>query len=121
MCWNFIARSSTVADHLWINIGWQGDFIIVLYEKGKTNQEGMNKVPWHVYANPHDPLICPVLALGLKLCTETDTFGDRPFRVFPSSTSDNSFSMWTRKTVDELARDPEILLSIPADIEGYYS
>ena len=120
-CWNLIARSSTVGDLLWNNIGWLDDCITVLYEKGKTNQEGMNKVPWHVYANPGDPLICPILALGLKLCTETDTFGNRPFKVFPSSTPDNTFSSWMRKSVDELAQDPEILLSVPADRVGTHS
>ena len=121
LCWNLIARSSNVADLLWNNISWKDDCITVLYEKGKTNQEGMNKVPWHVYANPEDPLICPVLALGLKLCTETDAFGNSPFKVFPSSTSDNSFSTWLRKTVDALAQDPEILISVPADRVGTHS
>jgi len=121
LCWNLIARSSTVGDLLWNNISWKGDCITVLYEKGKTNQEGMNKVPWHVYANPNDPLICPVLALGLKLCTENDTFGNIPFRVFPSPTSDNSFSTWMRTTVDELAQDPEILISVPPSRVGTHS
>ena len=121
LCWNLIARSSTVGDLLWNNISWKNDCITVLYEKGKTNQEGMNKVPWHVYANPNDPLICPVLALGLKLCTESDTFANIPFKVFPSSTSDNSFSAWMRKTVDELAQDPEILISVPPDRIGTHS
>lgn len=121
LCWNLIARSSTVADILWNNIGWLGDCVTVLYERGKTNQDGMNKVPWHIYANPKDPLICSVLAIGLKLCTETDTFDGRIFKVFPSSTSDNSFSLWIRKTADKLAEDPEILLSVPADRIGTHS
>lgn len=121
LCWNLIARSSTVADLLWNNVGCLGDCITVLYEKGKTNQDGMNKVPWHIYANPKDPLICSVLAIGLKLCTETDTFGDLPFKIFPSPTSDNSFSLWMRKTADGLARDPDILLSVPADRIGTHS
>lgn len=113
LCWNLIARSSAVAELLWNNVGWHGDCVTILYEKGKTNQEGMNKVPWHVYANPVDPLICPVLALGLKLVTETDTFGNRPFKVFPAATSDDTFSDWMRVTVDGLAVDPDVLLSIP--------
>lgn len=81
----------------------------------------MNRVPWHVYANPKDPLICPVLALGLKICTENDTFDDKPFKLFPSPTSDNTFSTWMRNTVDELAEDPHILLSVPADRIGTHS
>ena len=46
LCWNLIARSSTVAGILWNNISWLGDCLTVLYEKGKTNQEGQNKVPY---------------------------------------------------------------------------
>jgi hypothetical protein len=121
LCWNLIARSSTVADLLWNNIGWLGDCMTVLYEKGKTNQDGMNKVPWHIYANPKDPLICAVLAMGLKLCTETDTFGSRPFKLFPSPTTDNSFSFWIRKTADRLAQESAVSLSIPAERIGTHS
>jgi len=121
LCWNLIARSSTVADLLWNNIGCLNDCITVLYEKGKTNQDGLNKVPWHIYANPDDPLICAVLALGLKLCTETDAFGDIPFKVFPASSSDTSFSSWMKFTAEALYKDPEVLLGVPADRIGTHS
>lgn len=66
LSWNLMARSKTIANLLWNNIAWSEDCLTVLYEKGKTNQDGENKVPRHVFANPGNPAICPVLALGLR-------------------------------------------------------
>ena len=36
------------------------------FAKTKTDQEGVKNIdhPWHVYANPLDPVVCPVLALA---------------------------------------------------------
>ena len=44
-----------------------GDALVVELPKHKGDQEGDTKYPRHVYANPLDPLICPVLNLGLNI------------------------------------------------------
>lgn len=114
LCWNLMARSNTVFNLLWNNFGWNGDCLTILYEKSKTNQEGENRVPRHVYANPDDPVICPILALGLKVCSE-ETSNSDTFEVFPAETADSSFANWFKKVLSVLSEDELNLIDVPIE------
>ena len=47
---------------------WQNDSLLIYFALTKTDQEGERpKEPFHLYANPLQPEICPVLALSLYL------------------------------------------------------
>ena len=120
LSWNLMARSSNIVGLLWNNIRWTEDCISVVYEKSKTNQKGTKKTERHIYANPKNPSICPILALGLKLVSETD-FSQGPFKVFPATTSDNSFSSWLKKKVADLEGDDLESLDVPIDRIGTHS
>jgi hypothetical protein len=114
LCWNLMARSNTVFSLLWNNFGWSGDCLTILYEKSKTNQEGENRVPRHVYANPDDPVICQILALGIKICSE-ESSNSVSFEVFPAETADSSFANWFKKVLSVLSEDELNLIDIPID------
>lgn len=120
LCWNLMARSNCVFNLLWNNVGWEGDCLTIFYEKGKTNQEGDNKVPRHIYANPEDPVICPILALGLKVCSE-ENITSNTFQIFPSGTADSSFSNWIKSVLSNLSEDEISLVNVPADRIGTHS
>ena len=45
-----LSNEITNSTLLWNNIGWSEDCLTVMYEKGKTNQDGAKKIPRHVYA-----------------------------------------------------------------------
>ena len=109
-----MGRSNTVFNLLWNNFGWDGDSLTILYEKGKTNQEGENRVPRHIYANPYDPAICPILALGLKVCSEESSNSEN-FEVFPAETADSSFANWFKKVLTLLSEDELTLIDVPID------
>jgi hypothetical protein len=50
------------------NIYFQNDSLIFHFAKSKGHQTGEERVgPWHVYANPFKPHLCPVLALARYL------------------------------------------------------
>jgi hypothetical protein len=83
-----MAHSNTIFSLLWNNFGWSGDCHTILYEKSMTNQEGENRVPRHVYANPDDSVICPILALEIKICSE-ESINSVSFEVFPAETADS--------------------------------
>ena len=104
LSWNLMARSVSVSDLLWNNIGWDGDALSILYEKSKTNQEGEKMLPRFVYANPIEPLICPVLALGIKVCSETPAT-DEVFKVFSGGSGNTRFSEWLNATLKPLDKD----------------
>ena len=67
--WNLIARCSSVAAMMMQHINWEGDALLITIPKSKADQEGNNCFPRHLYANPLQPVICPVLALAVVIFT----------------------------------------------------
>ena len=59
-----MARSDNIcATHINL-ITWDDDSLVCYAMKSKGDQEGVNSnEPWHVYSNPFNPFICPILAL----------------------------------------------------------
>ena len=74
----------------------------------KSDQEGDNVYTRHVYANPHDPLICPILHFGVKLLStpyvegcSSGGGGIDGVKVFEGETSETRFCQWLSGTLDE--------------------
>lgn len=67
LCWNLFSRSNSVAGLRTHHISWAGDALVVDLSKQKADQTGEKITPKHVYANPHQPEICPILSLGLHV------------------------------------------------------
>jgi hypothetical protein len=66
LSWNLISRvSNTVSIHM-NHLSWHGDALVVELCQHR-NGDAINKAgrPRHVYANPLQPEICPILALGV--------------------------------------------------------
>jgi hypothetical protein len=68
--WNLMCRSNTVAKLMLEHISWEGDCMLVNITKHKTDQEGVKSFKRHIYANPFQPSICPILSLAVRIfCT----------------------------------------------------
>jgi hypothetical protein len=65
LCWNLIARCNFVATVLFRHISWENDSMVVVFPPHKGDQEGRNALPKHVFANPDNPDMCPILALAI--------------------------------------------------------
>jgi hypothetical protein len=63
--WNLIARTNTIASMMMEHISWEGDALLISTPKHKGDQEGVKCFARHVYANPSNPTICPVLSLAI--------------------------------------------------------
>jgi hypothetical protein len=99
--WNLIARCGSVAAMMMQHINWEGDALLITIPKSKADQEGNNSFPRHLYANPLQPVICPVLALAViiftrivkhdptRASTSTEPFC---YRVFDGAHSESRFS-----------------------------
>jgi len=71
LCFNLMSRSINIAHLSYSNITWENDALVVTFQKTKSDQEGDNVSSKRVFANPDDPLVCPILHLGLKIiCSE---------------------------------------------------
>lgn len=66
LSWNLMCRCNNTAHIRVDQIGWNGDCLHVYFATTKTDQGGdRSKDPFHIYANPLAPEICPILALGM--------------------------------------------------------
>ena len=80
--WNLMARSENVQSCHVNHIAWDNDSLLFYFPISKSNQGGENShVPWHVYSNPFQPHLCPVLTLAKYLFSQSGILavGDRLF------------------------------------------
>ena len=73
--WNLMARSENVVNAHILHVHWDADCLVFRFVKSKGDQTGKNRdQEWHVYANPHTPSVCPVLALGCYIFANPGVF-----------------------------------------------
>lgn len=74
--WNLMARSENVVHAHMFHITWDNDSLIFRFVKSKGDQTGRNRdQEWHVYANPNNPAVCPVLAMACYIFANPGIFG----------------------------------------------
>jgi hypothetical protein len=81
---------------------WNGDALMIVLPKHKADQEGSKAYPKAVYANPKDPVICPITWLGIKILTcggmlgvhQAQTLEEQRGAVFPGGKQNARFSKW---------------------------
>jgi hypothetical protein len=87
LTWHLMCRSENTALLSLSNISWSTSFdsFQICFSHSKTDQTGEDsKHPRHLYANPHNPLLCPVTALGIyfSTCFSTEVIADNCY-LFP--------------------------------------
>ncbi|MGH2639759.1 MAG: hypothetical protein ACRDF4_10870 [Rhabdochlamydiaceae bacterium] len=106
--WNLIARSNTISSMMMEHIGWEADALLISMPKHKGDQEGAKCFARHVYANPSNPIICPVLALAIltfvrSIRHDPDSSSSSQslpnFRVFDGSDSAGRFADLLRRII----------------------
>ena len=94
LTWNLACRSSNTTNIRLSEVEWGSTFdaFEIFFAHMKTDQTGEEaKYSWHLYANPHCPVVCPVLALAMYFTCSFNTpqcgnnypiSGQRPIPVF---------------------------------------
>jgi hypothetical protein len=87
LTWCLMCRSENTALIKLRDIVWSTSFdsFQIFFSHTKTDQTGdESNQPRHLYANPHNPLMCPVTALGIyfSTCFNTELISD-VFFLFP--------------------------------------
>lgn len=95
LSWNLMCRSENTALIKFSDLTWSTSFdsFQVYFSHSKTDQLGENsKYARHVYANPKNPLVCPVLALAMyfSCCFNTKSCSGSDF-LFPGPTQEKRF------------------------------
>jgi hypothetical protein len=109
--WNLIARTATVSGMMMEHIGWEGDALLISTPKHKGDQEGVKCFARHLYANPTNPPICPILALAvltfvrvLKYDSQAEAKGQPPnYRIFDGAHSESRYSEVLSRAIASLS------------------
>ncbi|KAH9132716.1 hypothetical protein AeRB84_020987 [Aphanomyces euteiches] len=111
LSWNLMTRAESTASIRFDHISWQGDALVIKIGRTKNDQEGKMAWPRHVYANPFEPTICPILSLGLLVFTLGARREGMSALVFDVNVKE-SFASWLHRIcVDEDERMTEIGVS----------
>ena len=107
LTWNLMCRASnTVSIHLH-HLGWSDDCLLVYFAHMKNDQTGERKRdPRHIYGNPHDPVVCPLVAISTYLSTCNVT-GTKDTCIFPGPSQYKRFSKYLAKILMEHEREIE--------------
>jgi len=99
--WNLMKRAENCVDAKVNHITFENDCLIFEFAKSKSHQSGEDHVgPWHVYSNPLEPHICPVLSLARYLFTYPDVMKTNS-PLFDGDFQYNRYSKIFNRTLDE--------------------
>jgi hypothetical protein len=114
--WNLMVRTSNVSGANYQHIWWEGDHLKILTPKQKNDQSGVRAYPKSVYANPLDPIICPVLALALWVIACTSFRREENHcRLFEGAFCDDKFGEWLTGVLQALS--PSQMATLALDIK----
>ncbi|ETL41182.1 hypothetical protein L916_07778 [Phytophthora nicotianae] len=104
--WNLMCRSANAFGVRHSHIEWGGESLRVYFAHMKNDQGGDRpRDPRHVYANPLQPSVCPILALAIYWATSTF---DVDNRLFPGSDQYDRF----RKSLHRLLEDERVSVEL---------
>jgi hypothetical protein len=120
-CWNLLARSCSVGEIMLAHMHWKNDALVCTLPKHKGDQAGDKIVDRHVFANPLNPVVCPILALGvLVLCKPLHLF-DGSQQVFEGNRSECRFSEILSVILGEVSESQKMLLGSDVKDIGTHS
>ncbi|KAF0735241.1 hypothetical protein Ae201684P_002820 [Aphanomyces euteiches] len=120
LMWNLMSRSDSIDSIMLQHIDWQDDALIIEEQGHKGDQSGADKYGKHVYANPYQPHICPILSLAVLLFTfPSRTKLDQ--QLFYGPDSKNGFGKILRRVLDSMSMSDTQFLGCPAVDIGAHS
>ena len=101
MEWNLLACSNHCFTMCVKHIEFCNDSLLFFVAKSKGNQLGeATEKPWHVYSNPTNPFLCPVLALGRYVLSNPDILKNKGL-LFPGQHQYTRFMNIFHKVIRE--------------------
>ena len=105
--WNLICRSMNTCSIHMHHIAWQDDALQIYFAHMKNDQTGSRKRdPRHLYANPVNPIVCPLLALSTYLSVFSIT-GAKYSKLFPGENQYKRFTSYLEKILEKYKMEIE--------------
>ena len=102
LCWNLMARSDSVGKIMHQHMSWREDALVITFAIHKGDREGQNAYGRHVYANPENQSICPVLAIAVMVFSRGHRSQGGRQQLFEGKHSEKRFSHILASVVDDL-------------------
>jgi len=121
--WNMMARSGTVASIMLQHIKWEEDAMVLTSPMHKGDQTGARTIQRHLYSNPLDPVLCPVLALAVLMFSKSirTPNENQKFRLFEGDDQEGRFSKTLGRVLKDLNDSEEKLLGCKKKEIGTHS
>lgn len=102
LSWNLMCRVSNTIGIKYSHMSWIEDALGLCFAVMKNDQNGTQpRDPRHIYANPLQPEVCPILALAIYLlCMPPDPDGTA---LFPGSGQDSRFGTTLQRVFNTAA------------------
>ena len=118
--WNLMARSDNCISMHVSHVEWRQDCLVFFFGKTKGDQAGEKAAePWHVYSNPDDPVICPVLALAKYMFAYPDLVKENG-QIFPGTEQYNRFIKIFHRVIEQ-NEDEFLSIGVKAHMLGSHS
>ena len=101
LLWNLMSRSDSVDTLMEEHFDWNGDAMMVQEQGHKGDQSGKEKYWKHVYANPLNPIICPILALAVHVFSIAAHSMDVNHKIYDGSNNKDRFGRNLQSTLSE--------------------
>jgi integrase len=119
LSWNLACRSSNTCTLQLKHFRWVEDCFSIHFAHQKNDQGGAKKHPRHIFPNPLEPVICPLLALAIYLLLFGHILSANS-SLFPGNDQYIRFSKLLKRTI-ELHRDEIIRMGHDPDFIGVHS
>jgi len=113
--WNLMSRVSNTVTICKIHMEWRDDALLIYFAHEKTDQtQSKPGDPRHIYANPFQPAICPILSLGMFFLIVDITQSDEQ----PIFSGSNQYCRFHKSLKNSFA---EVMLGCSTAAYGTYS
>jgi len=112
--WCLMKRAENVDGAKINHISFKDDALVFEFAKSKGDQTGDPHGPWHVYANPLKPWMCPVLSLARYLFC----YPERMLTDMPLFEGTNQYARYSTRFM-QLIRQPDVVKDLKDMVVGF--
>jgi integrase len=121
LLWNLISRSDSVNSLMLEHFDWKDDCLLVQEQGHKADKKGKTKYWKHIYANPLEPDLCPVLALAVYLFCSAYRPSAAKHRIFDGKNDNTRFGKNLHSFIAKLSAEDRNILNGLIDNIGSHS
>jgi hypothetical protein len=121
LAWNLMSRSESVESIMLGHIEWREDCMVIQEQGHKGDQTGAKKYWKHVYANPLNPSICPILAWAVLLFSSPSRPAGHRHQLFVGSNNRNRISKLLSASLQNLSETEQRKLGCDRKHIGLHS